>query len=262
MQHVLSIRFMWPELTMPERACKAASFGFEAIEIWDWRTEDMDALQAACQDSGIRINGFFGHSSGGMRDPSLHSEVLDNLAESIEMAEHVGARQLHMFSDGIRRPAGEILKPPPITRIEQYMACIDGVRKAAKLVEGKPIMLILEAINTVHVPGYFWNESGITVEMASAVNHPQVRLSFDCFHQQLVAGRLTDNLIAALPWAGRIDVANVPGRTKPSVGEINYPHIIGVLEEHGYDGPICYETTPIDGDSDGCAADIVDVFKV
>ena len=60
-----------------------------------------------------------------------------------------------------------------------------GVRKACQRVVGEPSMLILEAINTVHVPGYFGNESGITVEMASAVNHPQVRLSFDCFQQSL-----------------------------------------------------------------------------
>lgn len=262
MKHDLSIRFMWPELSAPDRARKAATYGFDMIELWDWRTEDMDALHEACQEWDIQINGFFGHSSGGLRDPALHTEVLDNLAESLEMAERVGANHVHLFSDGIRRPAGEIVKPPPIPRIAQYMACIDGIKKASNLVEGKPITLILEAINTVHVPGYFWDESGITIEMASAVNHPQVRLAFDCFHQQLVAGRLTENLVEALPWAGRIDVANVPGRTMPSVGEINYPHILQVLKDEKFDGPICYETVPIAGDSDGCAADIVAMFEI
>jgi len=260
MKYSVSIRFLWADLPLPERARQAAAHGFDSVELWDWRGEDMSALHQAARESDIKIAGFFGHSSGGLRNPDDRSLVLENLAESIEMAEKVGAHQLHLFSDGIQRPAGQITKPPGIPRIAQYMSCIDGINEAVKLVEGKPITLILEAINTVHVPGYFWNEAGITIEMARAVNHPQVRLAYDCFHQQLVAGRLTDNLIEALPWADRIDIGDVPGRHQPGTGEINYHHIYRVLKEHGYDNTITFETQPLNGDNEACVKDIKQVF--
>lgn len=261
MKYSVSIRFLWADLPVPERARQAAAHGFDSVELWDWRGEDIDSLHQACCESNIKIAGFFGHSSGGLRDPGLRQQVLDNLAESIEVAERVGAHQLHMFSDGIRRPQGEIVKPPAIPRVAQYQSCIDGLHEAVKLVEGKPIELILEAINTVHVPGYFWDEAGITVEMCRALNHPQIRLAFDCFHQQLVAGRLTENLIEALPYASRVDIGDVPGRHQPGTGEINYHHIRRVLEEHQFDGTITFETDPLNGDNEACVRDIKSVFS-
>lgn len=260
MKYSASIKFLWAGLPMPERARKAAQNGFDSVEFWDWRVEDMDALHAACRDSGIRIAGFFGHSAGGFRDPALHDIVLEHIAESVQVAQRVGATQLHLFSDGIRRPQGEIVKPPPITQAQQYLACIEGLHKALRLVEGTDITLILEAINTVHVPGYFWGDHGITIQLCQAVNHPQLRLAYDCFHQQLVGGRLTDNLLAALPYAARIDIGDVPGRHQPGTGEINYAHIRRVLEQQGYDGPVTFETVPLDGDDDACVAAIRSTF--
>ena len=262
MKYSVSIRFLWADLPLPERARQAAMHGFDGVDLWDWRTEDMSALHDACCESGIQIAGFFGHSQGGFRDPRHRSQVLDNLAESIEMAEKVDASQLHLFSDGIRRPQAEITKPPSIPRIAQYQSCLDGLAEAARLVEDKPIELIVEALNTVYIPGYFWDEVGITIEMCRVLNNPQVRMAFDCFHQQLVAGRLTDNLIEALPWAGRVDIGNVPGRHQPGVGEIDFHHIRKVLEQWGYDGQITFETVPFEGDNEACVKAIKSVFNV
>ena len=47
------------------------------------------------------------------------------------------------------------------------------------------------------------------------------------------SGRFTDHLRDALPWMGRFDVADVPGREQPGTGEINYVHLRRVLEAEG-----------------------------
>ncbi|RME62594.1 MAG: hypothetical protein D6782_11885, partial [Alphaproteobacteria bacterium] len=234
MEYGASIKFLWADLPVAKRVAAAAAAGFDAVELWDWRGEDMDALHAACKTHGIRIGGCFGHASGGLRDPAHRRRIVGELAQSVAMAERYGIRQLALFSDEIRRPHGEIAKPPALPRAAQYLSCIDGIEAALKLVEGRPVTLMLEAINTVHVPGYFWDEVGVTIELCRMFNHPQLRLAFDCFHQQLVGGRLTDNLIAALPYAARIDIGNVPGRHQPGIGEIDFAHIRRVLEQQGY----------------------------
>ena len=116
--------------------------------------------------------------------------------------------------------------------------------------EGTGITLVVEAINNIYVPGYFWDEVGITLAICRAVDHPQVRLAFDCFHQQLSGGRLTHHLREAIAWMARFDVADVPGRGQPGTGEINFAHLRGVLESEGYDGVISFEVDPAGGDSD------------
>jgi len=260
MQYGASINFLWAELPIAKRVEAAAAARFDMVELWDWRGEDMNSLHAACQTHSMGIGCCFGHSSGGLRNPAHRNGILEELAESIDMAQQYNVRQLALFSDEIRRPHGEIAKPPGLPRSVQTLSCLDGIEAALKLVEGRPVTLMLEAINTVHVPGYFWDDVGVTVELCRYFEHPQLRLAFDCFHQQLVGGRLTENLIAAIPYTARVDVANVPGRHQPGIGEIDFGHIRRVLEKENYDGVVSFETIPYDGDDAACVTAIRNTF--
>lgn len=252
MKYSVNLQFMWTELSFPDRVRKAAAFGFDQVDLWDWRDTDIDSLGDTCRAEGVTLGGFFGHRGGGMANPAQRRQVLEELARSVEVAKRVGATQLHTFSDGIG-PGGVIVKPPPLTQGARLRACVETLRQAADLVEGTGITLAVEAINNVYVPGYFWNEAGITLGICQAVDHPAVRLAFDCYHQQLSGGRLTDNLVEALPWMARFDVADVPGRSQPGDGEINFPYLRRVLESHDYHGVVSFEMDPRDGDSDRAA---------
>ena len=44
-----------------------------------------------------------------------------------------------------------------------------------------------------------------------------------------------------LPYIGEIQVADVPGRQEPGIGEINYPKIAEALYQMGYRGTIGFE---------------------
>lgn len=259
MKYSVSLRFMWANLPLADRARMAAKNGFHCVELWDWRDEDMDALAAACRETGIEIAGFFGHSHGGLCDPAQRGEVLSSLAESVAVAERVGARQLHMFSDDIDHDS-VIRKPPSSTWEAKFQSCIDGLRECVKLIEGKPMELMLEAINDVFVPGYFLREIGQAVAVCRAVNHPQVLMSFDCYHQQLVGGRLIDNLVEALPFTTAVHIADVPGRHQPGTGEINFRSIKRVLDEHHFDRQITFEVVPQNGHSEAAVAAIKEIF--
>jgi hydroxypyruvate isomerase len=250
---------MWADLPLADRARRAAEAGFDSVELWDWRGEDLEALHRACNEGGIGIAGFFGHSRGGLADSSQHDEVLRCLAESIEIACQVGARQLLMFSDEIR-PDSTIRQPPSHSNAERREMTVAGLRRCIELIEGKEIDLVIESINTVFVPGYFLNDTSASIDICRAVNHPQVRMFFDCFHQQLVGGRLIENMIAALPWVAAIHVADVPGRHQPGTGEINFLSIRRVLEEQGYNGQLTFEVDPLGGDSEAAVAAIKEVF--
>lgn len=253
MRYSVSLRFMWADLPLPERVRRAAAHGFDAVELWDWRGEDVDGCAAACRETGVELAGFFGHSYGGLLDPAQRDEVLSALAESVAVAERVGARQLHMFSDDIGE--GSVIRtPPPLPWAEKLRSCVEGLRAAVQLIDGRPMELMVEAINDVVVPGYFLRDAGLSLALVRAVDHPQVAISYDCFHQQMAGGRLIDTLVPALPWTTAVHVADVPGRGPPGTGEINFHGIKRVLDQHGFDRQITFETVPADGDSDAAVA--------
>jgi hydroxypyruvate isomerase len=259
-KHSVSIKFMWDDLPLRERAARAAAHGFDAVELWDWRGEDIDGLGEACRTEGIEIAGFFGHSHGGLRDPSQRDEVLSSLAETIDVAKRVGATQLHMFSDDIG-PNSDIRKPPSLTWEAQWRSCVRGLKECVKLVEGTGMELVVESINTVFVPGYFLETAGQALALCRAVDHDQVVMFFDCYHQQLVAGRLIDNLVEALPYTTAVHIADVPGRHQPGTGEINFRGIKRVLDERGFDRQLTFEVVPLDGDSDAAVTAIKEVWS-
>ena len=261
MKRSVSIKFMWADLPWPERVRRAAAAGFDRVEMWDWREpDDIDELAAVAREVGIEIAGFFGHHQGGLANPDELDLVLESLRETVAVAERVGADQLHIFADGIRRPEGHVTKPPPLTRDARHEAYVEGVRECLKLIEGKPMVLCVEAINDVYVPGSFLADSDQAVAICRELSHPQVTMFFDCFHQQLVGGRLTDHLLHALPWVSSVHIADVPGRHQPGLGEINFHYIRRLLEDAGYDRQLTFEVIPRDGDSDAAVRAIKEVF--
>jgi hydroxypyruvate isomerase len=257
-KHSVSIRFMWADVPLPERARRAGEHGFDCVELWDWRGEPIDDLHEAATKAGIQIVGFFGHSRGALIDPAQRDEVVRLVAETVDVAERVGATQLHMFSDD--RVPGGFANAPPLTQAAMRRSSIDTLRECIPLVEGKGMELVLEAINNVFVPGYFLRDTSDALELCRDVDHPQVTMFFDCFHQQLSGGRLIDNLREALPWVSSVHVADVPGRHQPGTGEINFHSIKRVLEEEGYDRQLTFEVDPVAGDSEAAVAAIKEVF--
>jgi hydroxypyruvate isomerase len=238
----ISIHFMWDDRPMPERVVAAADAGFDLVDLWDWRTVDIDAIAKAA-----RINGFFGNRQHSACDASDRQAFLTELSESIDCATRVGADQLAIFSNAIR-PGGLVQPSPPLPVDTLMQDSIDAVREGAELAGEAGVTLMLEHLNDVYLPGYLWTGLSSVIAVARAVDHPSVRIAVDTYHQQLSGGRITEHLVAALPYLGRFDVGGVPGRHEPGKGEIDFAFLRSVLDEHEWDGVVTFEIVPSDGD--------------
>jgi hydroxypyruvate isomerase len=244
----VSIELMWADRPYADRARAAAAAGFDLVDLWDSRTSDIEAVATACSDTGIGINGFFGNRDFSLCDPASRTAVRDEVARSLELARAVGARQLHVFSNAIR-PGGIVVASPPVPPQALLAHCEDALGDLVDLVRGSGVTLVLEHLNTVFLPGYFFDATLATLA-ARALDAPEVGVVIDCFHQQLCGGRLADHLLAALPWLVRFDVAEVPGRHEPGAGEIDFAFLRDLLDAHGWDKTISFETVPSDGNPD------------
>ncbi len=74
---------------------------------------------------------------------------------------------------------------------------------------------------------------------------------FDCYHVQIIEGDLSHRLEVLLPMIGHVQIAAVPDRGEPDRGEVNYRHIVRLLDDLGYSGAIGAEYRPRGAIEDG-----------
>lgn len=251
---------MWPELSLADRVRRAARHGFDGVELWDWRGEDIDGCAQACRETGIELTAFFGHSRGGLADPDQLDELESSLSESIAVASRVGARQLFMFSDELTAEGEMRRQPPPLIAPRRIRSMVAGLRRCAQKVEGTNIELVLEAVNTHSVPGYFLSHTAHAIEVVRQVDHPHVRLVIDTFHHQMTEGDMVDHVVEGLPYLTSLHVSDVPDRRPPGTGNIDFSAVKRALDAHGYDGLLTFEVIPLGGDSEGAVTSIKKVF--
>jgi hydroxypyruvate isomerase len=60
----------------------------------------------------------------------------------------------------------------------------------------------------------------------------------DLYHCQIVEGDVRHKLRAYLPTGrvGHLQIAGVPERHEPDLGEVNYPYLFDVVDTSGWDG--------------------------
>ena len=77
------------------------------------------------------------------------------------------------------------------------------------------------------------------------VGHSNLKMMFDCFHIQIIEGNLLRRIETMLPLIGHIQIAGVPGRHEPNIGEIAYDWLIPEIYALEYEGFIGAEYRPM-----------------
>jgi len=134
---------------------------------------------------------------------------------------------------------------PDLTPEAQHASCVEGLKRAAELVEGKGVTLLLENIDLEENPHYYLWSVPEAFKIIEEVNHPQVKFLYDFFHAQISGGNLIAQLEKNVDKVGLIHIADVPGRHEPGTGEINYPNIYKKLAELKYDRYVAMEFHPL-----------------
>ncbi|HHW11143.1 MAG TPA: TIM barrel protein [Firmicutes bacterium] len=227
------------EVPFLERIDLAAKAGYQAIEFWQWRNKDLNALADKVAGLQMAVAAMVG-SSGKLVDASLHQELVDDIGAAIEVAERFSCRTL------IVTTGNEI---PGTARAVQHENIVAGLRQAAPLAGKAGVTLVLEPLNVlVNHNGYYLYSSAEGFEIIREVASPAVRLLFDIYHQQVSEGNVTANMLANLDLIGHLHIADVPGRHEPGSGELNYRNILRTVKSAGYDKYAGLEFLPT-GDS-------------
>lgn len=87
---------------------------------------------------------------------------------------------------------------------------VENLRYAADKLASHGIKLVLEAINTKDIPGFFVNNTRQALNIIHAVNNPNLRYQYDIYHMQIMEGNIAITLKNNLENIGHIQLADNP----------------------------------------------------
>jgi len=234
------------DLPFEDRLAKIAEAGYTNVELVgeynakNWSPADYDRANAARKRLGIHFDATAGLHNG-IADPTTGNAFLAELGQALAPMETLACPAMIVLSGNV---------VPTLTRQAQHQACVDTLKQAAAMVEGRqidgqPVRLLLECIHLEENPHYFLTSANEGIEIVRAVNHPQVQFLYDIYHEQMSYGNLIDKLDKHIDVIGLIHIADVPGRHEPGSGEINYGNIYKKLAELNYRHNVAMEFRPV-----------------
>jgi hydroxypyruvate isomerase len=125
----------------------------------------------------------------------------------------------------------------------------------AAVAEQVAVLASKEPINTRNIPGFFFlNRQDDAQAVCDEIGAPNLQVQFDIYHCQIVEGdiavKLKRDMKRPNAGIGHIQVAGVPDRHEPNLGELNYPYLFELIDSPGYDGWIGCEYRPKAGTSE------------
>jgi hydroxypyruvate isomerase len=234
---------VFTHLPFEQRLEKVAEAGYRNVELvgeyQEWTDADFRRVNAKRKQLGINFDCTAGLKHG-VSIPDHRQPLLDELRHVLPIMEQIDCPNLILLSGD---------QVPEMPRAVQHQCCIDTLKAAADLVQGKsingePVRLLLETIDPEENSRYFLTRISEALEIVQATGHPQVRLLYDFYHEQIAAGNLIEKLEKSLPCLALVHVADVPGRHEPGTGEINYQNIFRKLSELNYTGMVAMEFHP------------------
>lgn len=128
---------------------------------------------------------------------------------------------------------------------------VENLKYAAAKLRAAGIKLLIEAINTIDIPGFFLTNSKQAIDIIAKVGSDNLYFQYDIYHMQIMEGDLARTVEKHLGQIAHIQLADNPGRHEPGTGEINYPFLYEHLDRIGYAGWVGAEYKPKAGTEAG-----------
>ena len=244
-----NLSMLFTEVPFLDRFERAAQAGFEAVEFLFPYAHTVEEIKERLDATGLQIvlhNLPAGDWDAGDRgiacDPTRVAEFRAGVAQAIDYAQVLGVPQLNCLIGKV--PAGADPKQVDATVVE-------NLRYAAAELEKHGLRLLIEAINTFDIPGFYLHGTPQALKLIDQVGSDNLFVQYDIYHMQRMEGELAATLQQHLEKIAHIQLADNPGRNEPGTGEINYAFLFRHLDKIGYTGWVGCEYKPAGRTEDG-----------
>lgn len=237
-----NLSMLFTEVDFLDRFAAAAEAGFSGVEYlfpYDFPVEEIRARLDANKLEQVLFNLPAGDWGKGERGIACHPDRVEEFRagvdKAIAYAKVLGNTQINCLA-GIR-PQGH-----DCATIEQTF--VENLKFAAEKLEAAGIKLVIEAINTRDIPGFYLNNTKQALAIREKVGSANLFLQYDIYHMQIMEGDLARTVESNLAAINHVQLADNPGRNEPGTGEINYRFLFQHLDRIGYQGWIGCEYKP------------------
>ncbi|WP_048441314.1 2-oxo-tetronate isomerase [Caenimonas sp. SL110] len=250
-----NLSMMYPELEFLERFDAAARDGFRAVEFMFPYAFDASEITARLESNGLQqvlFNAPPGDMDKGERGiaclPGREAEFRQGIESALRYADALKCPRIHVMAG---------LVPAGIERAAVRPTYVANLRWAAQQAARQGVDVLMEPINTRDIPGFFLNRQDHAHELLGEIDAPNAKVQMDLYHCQIVEGDVAMKIRQYLPTGrvGHLQIAGVPERHEPDIGEMNYPYLFKVIDEVsakcGWDGWIGCEYRPARGSVPG-----------
>lgn len=223
---------------------KVAYYGYPAFEQLRVGGADIDATRKKMDELGLVWTcigagvGSIGRPKNwrqglGISNEEEHDKVVESFRRNVETAKRLNIKRLLALTGQKRQD---------MTADQQTAIVVKGLKRLAPIAEEAGVTIVVEILNVlVSHPGYFLVYTPQGAEIMQEVNHPNVKLLYDIYHQQISEGNLINNIKKYVKYIGHFHIGDNPGRQWPTTGEINYKNVFKAVKDTGYDGYLSIE---------------------
>lgn len=260
-----NLSMMYPELPFLDRFEAAAKDGFSAVEYLFPYAFSQQELAARLKALGLQ-QVLFNAPPGGTDAASIarawdqsgdrgtagipgrEAEFRAGVRLALDYAQALDCPRIHLMAG---------LIPEGLEREDVLPTYLSNLRWAAAEAAEQGRDVLIEPINTRDIPRFLLNRQDHAHEVVAEVGAANLKVQMDLYHCQVVEGDVAMKIRKFLPTGavGHFQIAGVPERHEPDIGELNYPYLFGVIDEVsracGWDGWIGCEYRPRKGGQPG-----------
>ena len=239
-QFAANLTMMYPELPFLDRFEAAAKDGFKAVEFlfpYAYTPEELAARLKANNLQQVLFNAPPGgldpasidqawnsNTRGTASLPGREKEFQQGVEMALRYAEALHCPRIHVMAG---------LLGVGHTHASNHATYVNNLKWAAALAAKQGLDVLIEPINTRDIPGFYLNRQDQAHSIIEEVGAPNLKVQMDLYHCQIVEGDVAMKIRKYLPTGrvGHFQIAGVPERHEPDIGEINYPYLFNVIDE-------------------------------
>lgn len=247
-QFAANLTMMYTELPFLDRFAAASKDGFKSVEFLFPYEFPANVIAEKLRSNGLRqvlFNAPPGDWEAGDRGTAAMPHRIDEFRQAFRnkallYAQALACPRIHVMSGLVSQGANR----------QTY---VDNLAWAAPEAAALGIDLLIEPLNPRDVPNYLLSHQQQAHDIVQEIGAPNIKVQMDLYHCQIVEGDVSKRIrqFLATGQVGHFQIAGVPERHEPQVGELHYPYIFALLDELGWTHPIGCEYRPKSGTSAG-----------
>lgn len=238
----VNLSMIFTEVPLIERFALAQQHGFQHVEIQFPYELDIAQIQHALHTHHLSLclinlptSDLMQGGNGLACIAEKQFEFEQALAQAIDYAKALQVPRVNILAG---RQAENI----------SWQSCFDtlvaNLKLACTQLSQQQIQPVFEMINGIDMPGFLIQSMAQAQAVLAAVNHPALKMQFDCYHMQMMQENLLQALKENIQDIGHIQFADSPARHEPDTGNIDYSAIFSWLQHSPYTGFIAAEYRP------------------